>query len=130
MISSLDNQVLAKVAAATGGRPRQPDRRRKTFLTVTQRRFHLRTYDGNSPDWFFGINERFWNPTEYFVLTCGGRQPRSFVIPVMDLNIYSFPLNGEDRKLHVIYENCRWFLRDPSPRMAIDEHTDAFELLK
>ena len=129
-MTPLANQALARVGAATGGWPSQPDHQRQTFVTVTQKRFHLRSHIGDSNRWFFGINERFWNPSEWFVLACGGRQPQFLVIPADTLKMHWFPLNEDDRKLNVVQEHGHWFLRDPNPRIRVDEHLDAFESLR
>lgn len=129
MTSDLDDQALLRVAVATGGWATRPDRRRKTFVTVTGRRFHLRTYEGKSDDWFFGVNKRFWDPAEWFLLACGG-PPAFFVLPVEKLNKFDFPFHKDDRKLHVVLNHGRWILRDPNPPIPIDEYRDAFELLQ
>lgn len=129
-MTPLAHQALDRVAKTTGGWPTQPHHQRQTFVTATRKPFHLRTHVGDSKHWFFGVNERFWNPSDWFLLACGGPQPRFLVIPVDRLNMHWFPINGDDRKLNVIYEHGCWFLRDPNPRVQVDEYLDAFECLR
>ena len=126
----LDAHALAAIAAVTGDWPVQPDWRTKTFVTPTGTTVHLRTYAGRSPDWFFGIMDRFWVPEEFFVFVCDGG-PTMFCVPVRDLpKRWVFPVdyNG-NRKLHIVKRRGRWVLRDPYPVFDLDPYLDAFHLL-
>ena len=125
----LDVLASAAVAAATGDWPRQPDLSRKTYVARNGKRFHLRTYDGKSDDWFFNVHERCWKPHEYFVFVCGG-EGAMFVVPVSDLpGLEAFPLRGNDRLVHIDCDRGSWYIRDPDPRFLLNVYRDAFDLL-
>jgi len=125
----LDVLALAAVEAASGAWPQQPDRSRKTYVVRNGKRLHLRTYDGASDDWFFGIHERCWNPHEYFVFVCGGENAM-FVVPVRDLpDREVFPPRGNDRLVHIDCDYRTWYIRDPNPWFMLDNYRDAFHML-
>lgn len=125
----LDRLALAAAAATTGAWPRQPDLRRKTYTVRNGKKFHLRTYDGHSDDWFFGVNESCWRPQDYFVFACG-RQNAMFVVPVGDLpDLDEFPSRGNDRLVHIELDWGSWVIRDPDPSFPLDGFRDAFHLL-
>ncbi len=128
--SNLDSHALEAVAAATGGWPRRPDSRRKTYVAVTGSTFHLRTYAGDSDDWFFGIHVNFWISGRFFVLVCSGL-PEMYVLPVDDLLPYKWnvPIDYKDNvKLHIDGWGRHKVLRE-ARSVRLDPYRNAFDLL-
>ena len=128
--SDLDSLALEAVATATGGWPRRPDSRCKTYVTVTGSTFHLRTYAGDSDDWFFGIHDDFWISGRFFLLVCSGL-PEMYVLPVDDLLPYkwNFPIDYKDNvKLHIDGWGPHKALRE-ARSVRLEPYRNAFDLL-
>ena len=131
--SNLDSYAHEAVKAATGEWPRRIDpsgrKTRKTFVTVTGPIFHLRTYAGDSDDWFFGIRDGLWVPGQFFLLVCSG-QPAMFVLPIDDLGYkWNFSIDyAGNRKLHIVGWGNHFELRE-ARAVRLDRYRDAFDLL-
>lgn len=74
--SSMREAALRRIEDACGSPPDRTGGREQTYRTPNGRLFHLRT---RAPDarrhgqqvFWFGIQERFWQPDHFFVLACG-----------------------------------------------------------